>query len=143
MAIPAVSLGPDERFELVVRAEGILPLPEQVTVALRLERGEMVAMERWPGALYLETFNAFLDSLGEARAPGVQWQKAVTVFLSRTLAVVEGSGRELPIPSALFPLQPGDQVVLQVLCRGQFPELYLYPADLTAVHRDLAMEFNR
>ena len=142
-AKPPISLDPDERFELTIRTEGILPLPERVTAALRLELGEIVSMERWPCVLYLETFSSFLDALGEAMAPEAQWKETVTVFLSRTLAVVEGNGLELPIPSALFPLRPGDRVVLQVLGRGQFPELYLYPADLTAVRRDLAVEINR
>src|ERR1700686_539917 len=133
-------LGPNERFDLIVREEGVLPLPEPVVVALRLQSGELVSMERWPGTLYLETLSAFLDALEESLNPGRQWSEAITVFLARTLAVVEGDGLELPIPPALFSLQPGDRVVVQVIYRGPFPELYLYPGDLKATLRALEME---
>ena len=134
---------PNERFDLTVREEGILPLPEPVVVALRLQSGELVSMERWPGTLYLETLTAFLDALEETLNLGRQWSEAVTVFLARTLSVVEGDGLELPIPPALFSLQPGDRVVLQVIYRGSFPELYLYPGDLAALGRELAIERDR
>lgn len=137
------ALGPNERFDLTVREEGVLPLPERVALALRLEPGEMVSMERWPGSLYLETFTAFLDALEEKAPPGKHWSEVVHIFLSRTLAVVEGNGLELPIPSALFPLWPGDRVILQVIYRGPFPEMYLYPGDLREIHMALEMEFNR
>jgi len=137
------ALAPNERFDLIVREEGVLPLPEPVVVALRLQSGELVSMERWPGTLYLETLTAFLDALEESLNPGRQWSAAITVFLARTLAVVEGDGLELPIPPDLFSLQPGDRVVLQVIYRGSFPELYLYPADLGTLCRDLEREFTR
>jgi hypothetical protein len=127
-------LGPDERFDLTVREQGILPLPEPVVVALRLQSGEMVSMERWPGTLYLETLTAFLEALEETLNPGKPWSEAITVFLTRTLGVVD-EGLELPIPPALFPLQPGDRVVLQLIYRGPFPELYLYPGDLAGLAR--------
>jgi hypothetical protein len=126
-----------------VREEGILPLPERVALALRLESGEMVSMERWPGSLFLETFTAFLDALQEEVPRGKHWSEVVRIFLSRTLAVVEGGGLELPIPSSLFPLLPGDRVVLQVIYRGSLPELYLYPGDLRATLKALEVEFNR
>jgi len=135
--------GPNERFDLLVREEGVLPLPEPLAVALRLQSGELVSMERWPGTLYLETLTAFLGALEETLNPGRQWSEAVTIFLARTLSVVEGDGLELAIPPALFSLQPGDRVVLQVIYRGRFPELYLYPGDLTGLYRELEMEFNR
>jgi hypothetical protein len=138
-----LTLGPDERFDLTVREEGILPLPEPVVVALRLQSGELVSMERWPGSLYLETFTAFLDALEETAPSGKHWSEVVRVFLSRALLVVAGSGLELPIPADLFPLRPGDRVVLQVIYRGPFPELYLYPADLRPLHEALTLEFNR
>jgi len=128
---------------LTVREEGILPLPECVALALRLKSGEMVSMERWPGTLYLETFTAFLDALEEKAPLGKDWSEVVRLFLSRTLSVVAGSGLDLPIPPALFSLQPGDRVVLQVIYRGPFPELYLYPADLRPLHEALTLEFNR
>jgi hypothetical protein len=118
------ALGPNERFDLIVREEGILPLPERVALALRLESGETVSMERWPGSLFLETFTAFLDALEEEVPRGKHWSEVVRVFLSRALAVVEGGGLNLPIPSSLVPLLPGDRVVLQVIYRGSFPDLY-------------------
>jgi hypothetical protein len=129
-----------ERLDLIVKDKGVLPLPERVAVALRLEAGEMVSMERWPGVLYLETMTAFLDALEAAMAPETHWSERVRVFLTRPLAVVEGNGLDLPIPWALFPLHPGDRVVLQVLYIGPFPELYIYPGDLADLGRALAIE---
>ena len=133
-------MAPNERLDLIVRREGILPLPERVAVALRLEPGEMVSMERWPGVLYLETMTAFLDALEDAPAPETHWSEFVRVFLARPLATVDGNGLDLPIPWALFPLRPGDRVVLQVLYRGPFPELYVYRGDFAELGRTLASE---
>jgi hypothetical protein len=135
-----VRLRRDERLDLIVKDKGVLPLPERVAVALRLEPGEMVSMERWPGVLYLETMTAFLDALEDAMAPETHWTEVVRGFLTRPLAVVEGNGLDLPIPWALFPLHPGDRVVLQVLYRGPFPELYIYPENLADLGRVLAIE---
>ena len=97
-------------------------------------------MERWPGVLYLETLTAFLDALEGAMAPETHWSEVVRVFLTRPLAVVEGSGLDLPVPWALFPLNPGDRLVLQVLYRGPFPELYVYHGDFAELGRALATE---
>jgi hypothetical protein len=116
-----------------------LPLPERLVRALRLESGEMVSMERWPGTLYLEPMTAFLSALEETLSFERPWS-VFKVFLCRPLAVVEGNGLDLPIPSDLFPLDPGDRVVLQVLYRGPFPELYLYPGGLAELGRALARE---
>jgi len=135
-------IGLYERFDLTVREEGILPLPEPVVMALRLRSGELVSMERWPGTLYLETLTAFLEALEETLNPGKSRSEAVTVFLTRTLGAVD-EGLELAIPPALFPLQPGDRVILQLIYRGPFPELYLYPGDLAGLARDLAIERDR
>jgi hypothetical protein len=136
-------LVPEERFDLVVTDRGVLRLPERVAVALRLESGEMVSMERWPGVLYLETMTAFLDALAEIHPLEERWSERVRVFLSRPVAAVEGNGLNLPIPWALFPLHPGDRVVLQVLYRGPFPELYVYLGGLAELGRALANERER
>jgi len=136
----ALQLVPEERFEMTVIDRGILPLPERVVSALRLDSGEMVSMERWPGVLYLETLTAFLDALEETLTPERHWSEVVRVFLTRPLTVVEDGGLELPIPSHLFALKPGDRVVLQVLYRGPFPELYLYPGDFAELGQELAIE---
>jgi hypothetical protein len=141
MTIPAVLLGPDERFELLVSVEGILPIPEKLRRALHLEPGEIVSVELLPGSLCLETYSAFLDVLFEAVPLDQRWDQVVEHFLSRTLATVEERG--LSIPADLFPLRPGQRLILQVLYRGLFPELYLYPADIDAVRRDLAIDTER
>lgn len=117
---------PDERFELAVSARGFLPIPQTLRNALRLESGEIVAFERWPGSLHLEPFSSFVDSL-RGLSPGELWVQALPQFYRRELSAVEEKG--LPIPATLFPLQEGDRVVLQALYRGRFPDLYLYPAD--------------
>jgi hypothetical protein len=44
-------------------------------------------------------------------------------------------------PSSLF--SRGDRVVLQVIYRGSFPELYLYPGDLARLCRELVIERDR
>ena len=133
MTIPAVHLGPDERFEIVICEEGLLPIPEKLRVALRLEPGEIVSIERWPGSLYLETYSAFLDAVFEAVPLAERWGQVQEHFLTRTLTVVEEKG--LSIPADLFPLRPDQPMVLQVLRRGLVPELYLYPADLIETER--------
>jgi hypothetical protein len=138
-ASDSLRLGPEEWFTLTVTREGILPLPERLVRALHLEPGEMVSMERWPGTLYLETMTACLSSLEESLRLERHWS-VFKVFLCRPLAVVESNGLDLPIPSNLFPLDPGDRVVLQVLYRGPFPELYLYPGGLAELGRALAHE---
>jgi len=138
MGLSAPALMPDERFNLVVIEPGFLPIPHRVRITLRLEPGEMVAMERWPATLYLETYSFFLGALEDAVPCDEHWNQVVKHFLCRPLTVLEGRG--LPIPAALFPLETGDRLVLQVLFRGQFPELYVYPADLRGVRRDLAIE---
>ncbi|HEX4965509.1 MAG TPA: hypothetical protein VF173_32160 [Thermoanaerobaculia bacterium] len=135
------ALLPEERFELVVVDRGFLPFPERLRIALRLEPGEMVALERWPATLYLETYSSFLGALDETVPFEEQWGQVVEHFLRRKLAVLEGKG--LPIPADLFVLEQGDPFVLQVLFRGRFPELYLYPADLVGVRRELAIERDR
>ncbi|HEX4498397.1 MAG TPA: hypothetical protein VIE43_22160 [Thermoanaerobaculia bacterium] len=117
---------PDERFELAVNAHGFLPIPQTLRRALRLESGEIVALERWPGSLHLEPFSSFVDLL-QGFSPGELRAQALRQFHCRELSAVEEKG--LPIPAALFPLQEGDRVVLQALYLGRFPELYLYPAE--------------
>ena len=132
----APSLLPDERFDLVVTEPGFLPIPHRVRISLRLEPGEMMAMERWPATLYLETYSFFLGALEDAIP--FDENRVVKHFLCRPLTVLEERG--LPIQAGLFPLETGDRLVLQVLFRGLFPELYVYPADLRGVRRDLAIE---
>jgi hypothetical protein len=109
-------------------------------IALRLEPGEMVSVERWPGSLYLETFSSFLDAVGDLSGLEL-WQQVLRLFHKRTLTVVEERGG-VPISMDLFPLRRRDHLILQVLFRGRFPELYLYPADLTGICRE-ALERNR
>ena len=139
-ASDSLRLGPDQRFDLIIKDKGVLPLPERVAVALGLEPGEMVSMERWPGVLYLETMTAFVEALAEIHPWVPSWSQRVQVFLSRPVAVVQCNGLDLPIPWALFPLHPGDRVVLQVLYRGSFPEFYLYPGGFAELGRALADE---
>ncbi|HSS51992.1 MAG TPA: hypothetical protein VLX28_23875 [Thermoanaerobaculia bacterium] len=65
---------------MTVREPGILPLPEPVVVALRLQSGELVSMERWPGTVYLETLTTYLEALEESLSPGKQWSEASPPF---------------------------------------------------------------
>ncbi len=137
MAIPAVLLGLDERFELVVGEEGILPIPETLRVALRLKPGEIeiVAVDRLRASLFLETFSAFLDALGEAVPVEQQWDQVVQRFFTRTLIVLEERG--LPIPADLFPLPVGATLRLQAAAapgRTPGPRRSFRPSCLSSFH---------
>ncbi len=126
MAIPAARLDSDKRFELVVSEEGLLPISEGLRVALNLELGEPVALERSPASLSLEPFNAYLDALQEMVPIEQVWKQIAQSFLTRALTRVEERG--LAIPEDLFPLQAGESVFLQVHRRGLVRELNLSSA---------------
>jgi hypothetical protein len=111
MEVHTVHLSPGERFELVVLEEGILPIPEALRATLRLEVGEVVSVELVDGSLTLTLFSAFLESLdSQAVAVEKQWAQVVQSFISRTLTCLDERG--LPIAADLFPLEPGEPVVL-------------------------------
>jgi hypothetical protein len=130
------SLPADARFGLIIEVEGLLPLPETVARALSLKPKDIFSVERWPASLRLEPYEAFLEAIWRALPPGRLWNE-VLGFFARPLAALEERG--LPISPGLLPLHRGDEVILQVLSRGAYPEIYLYPVQLAAARRHLAI----
>jgi hypothetical protein len=121
----------DARFKLTAEEEGVLPLG--------LKQGDILSIERWSVSLHIEPYEAFLEIIWEALPPERLWRE-VERFLARPLAVLEERG--VRIPRDLFSLQPGDEIVLQILSRGFAPEIYVYPCILGTVRRDLAIEID-
>lgn len=129
----------DARFKLTAEEEGVLPFPAAAALPLGLKQGDILSIERWPASLHIEPYEAFLETIWKALPPERLWRE-VERFLARPLAVLEERG--VRIPRDLFSLQPGEEVVLQILSRGFAPEIYVYPCILGAVRRDLAIEID-
>ncbi|MFY9824395.1 MAG: AbrB/MazE/SpoVT family DNA-binding domain-containing protein [Thermoanaerobaculia bacterium] len=139
MSVAAFSSFPaDARFEIIAEAGGFLPFPAAVARRVGLKPGDFLALERWPASLRLEPYKAFFNAIRESLPPECL-RNDVEQFLARPFTVLEARG--LPIPRDLLPLQRGDEVILQVLSRGSYSEIYLYLARLpAALRRDLAIE---
>ncbi len=110
-------------YEVRVQTQGVLILPEPVMERAGLAAGDILSLEMGPASLYLEIYREFLGEL-PAHSTENRWL-FLSEFLSRPLTAA-GAGGAVPIPAEVFPLAPGEVVVLQVLRLGLVHKLYLF-----------------
>jgi hypothetical protein len=120
--------GCEGSVELTVATAGHVPLPREVAELVGLAPGDVVAIEKGPAALHLETFRSYLESLAAQGLAPAEVVRRLAAFRRRPLGVVTAA-EELPVPPALLPLAPGDEVVLQVAPREDGYALYLFKDD--------------
>jgi hypothetical protein len=116
--------GPDGYFDVQVSEAGLLTLSAPLTAALDLEPGDLLALDPGPVSLHLKSYRDFLADNWEAVSTPNR-NLYLVEFLGRPVAAVEPGGR-ITIPPEVFPLFPGDRMVLQVTSRGLGHELYLF-----------------
>lgn len=115
-----------EQHDLTVAEAGALTLPHALSGRLGLAPGDLLSVEPGPVSLRLEIYRELLAADWEGLSSESAW-RCVEEFLGRPLTAVLAGGR-LPIPADLLPLARGDRVVLQVVGRGLFHDLFVFRA---------------
>jgi hypothetical protein len=120
------SLADAEKLQVVVEAEGRLPVPAAFWQALGLAPGDLLVLTRNALSIRLDPFRELVQDLeGSVKSGAGRWLDSIR----ECPRVPVGADGSLPIPPELLALPPGDKFMLEVVTRGLRSTLYVYRFD--------------